>query len=312
MSINKIDLATIKRVTADKSSVNEHKSDISIWFDRLKQIDAQQKAETAKNTDSVIYATKQSKKTADCWLLSGLNALNATEFGRKAISEALEVSPNGDRVITLKGLNNRQIKITKAELDAAKASGLYADGDLNVIAFELAFEKIKNEEHPRTALEKEMNGLAINWGESNELFYLISGRKCSTSSRDQNLGKNPRYVDNTRLDVAGTLDMLAENPDSVAMVCSFSMSNGLGKYTIDGVEVSPRHAYAIVGVEKDDNGVEYVLLKNPNDSSKTLRISKQSLLKNVNSVDALPREGVELPVKENAFDKIDIDKLLKK
>ncbi len=253
-------------------------------------------------TDSVIAnPTKQSKKTNDCWLLSGTNALLNTSWGKKAINESIQKDASGNVTVTLKGADNKQIKVTKAEIEEAKASGLYSEGDDNMIALEIAINKYKEELHPQTASEREINGLSINWGEGYELFHLITGKEVKRASNGiEPIGyTHPDYV-KKGLDVEKALDTMRDNPDEVAMVVSFQNRGGdpFGKITIDGVEISQKHAYSVLRVEKDANGKEYVILVNPRNSAEEIKISKEGFLKHLDAADAISKNDDTLQIKE--------------
>ncbi|MGN0031748.1 MAG: hypothetical protein ACI37Q_07330 [Candidatus Gastranaerophilaceae bacterium] len=258
---------------------------------------------TQSETECVISnSTKQSKKTNDCWLLSGTNALLSTSWGREALNEAIKKEANGDVTVTLKGANNKKIKVTKAEITQAKASGLYSEGDDNMIALEIAINKYKDELHPQSESERRLNGLQINWGDGYELFQLITGKEVKRKTGFDPIGR--RYPDYVKkgLDVEKALDTMRDNPDEVAMVVSFTNPNNpLGKFVIDGVEISPKHAYAVVGIEKDADGKEYVILINPRNSGEKIKVSKEEFLKHLDAADAISKNDDSLEIEESSF-----------
>lgn len=266
----------------------------------IPETSTQPQVEEPQETDCVISKpTKQSKKTNDCWLLSGTNALLNTTWGRRAINESIQKDSSGNVTVTLKGADNKQIHITKAEIEEAKASGLYSEGDDNMIALEIAINKYKEELHPQTASEREINGLSINWGEGYELFHLITGKEVKrASNRVEAFGySHPDYV-KKGLDIEKALDTMRDNPDEVAMVVSFSNpSNLLSKINADGVELSPKHAYSVSRVEKDETGKEYVILVNPRNSGEEIKISKEEFLKYLDAADAIAQNDDSLQTK---------------
>ena len=102
-----------------------------------------EKAET--NFNRKIEPTFQSKVQGDCWLLSDINALNQTEWGRQAIYDSIVPDEDGSGGVTIKfkgsPLKEKEIHITAEEIDNARKSGNYSDGDDDMIAFELATER---------------------------------------------------------------------------------------------------------------------------------------------------------------------------
>lgn len=258
-----------------------------------------QQEDTPTETDCIIQnPSKQSKKTNDCWLLSGTNSLINTSWGRKALNEAVQKGENGGYTITLKGADNKKIEVSQKEIAEAKSSGLYAEGDDSLIALEIAINKYREELHPQSETDREINGLAINWGEGYELLHLITGKPVSRVSHNA-LEQNPDYVKQGKLDVEKALDKMKENPDEIAMVASFmNSSNPLEKMVIDGVEISPKHAYAVVGVKIGDDGKEYVILINPRNSGEKIKISKEAFLKHIDAVDAIANNEDSLENKE--------------
>lgn len=98
------------------------------------------------NFNRKIECSNQSKKQADCWLLSGINAMNQTEWGKRAIYDAIIPDEDGSHGVTIKfkgsPLQQKLFHITAEEIDRARKSGKYSDGDDDMIAFELATEKV--------------------------------------------------------------------------------------------------------------------------------------------------------------------------
>ena len=45
----------------------------------------------------------KSEKSADCWFLSAINALNSSQAGRKILNETIVKNSDGSYTITLKG-----------------------------------------------------------------------------------------------------------------------------------------------------------------------------------------------------------------
>ena len=110
--------------------------------------------------------------------------------------------------------------------------------------------------------------------------------------------RHPEHVQKG-LDVASALDTMRDNPNEVAMVVSF-MSKGdpFSKFVVDGVELSPKHAYSVAGVEKGDDGKEYVVLVNPSNSGEQIRITRESFLDHLSAADAIANNDDSLKIEE--------------
>ena len=93
------------------------------------------------NFNRKIEPTKQGNQ-GDCWLLSVINSLKDSDWGRKAAI----VSDEDGNGVTVKfpdaPLEEKEFHITAEEIAQAKQSGHYSSGDNDVIARELATEKV--------------------------------------------------------------------------------------------------------------------------------------------------------------------------
>ena len=94
-----------------------------------------------------IENTFQSKTQGDCWLLSDVNALNQTDWGKNIIRNAIIPDNNGGVIIRFPGspIEQKDFQITAQEIQTAKQSGHYSKGDDDMIALELATEKVAKE-----------------------------------------------------------------------------------------------------------------------------------------------------------------------
>lgn len=90
--------------------------------------------------------------TGDCWLISAVLALSSTNAGRQILKNAIQVSPNGDVTVTFIGLKDNNgnpvsYTVTKEEILAHNtdwnASDRYTNGDNDMLAMELAVEKLE-------------------------------------------------------------------------------------------------------------------------------------------------------------------------
>lgn len=97
-----------------------------------------------KEFDGVVGYSYQSEITGDCWLLTGVNALSTTSWGRKAIKKAIKPDGYGGVSVTFKGsiIKQKEFHISAEEIQNASLSGFYTTGDPDMLAIELAAEKL--------------------------------------------------------------------------------------------------------------------------------------------------------------------------
>lgn len=192
-----------------------------------------------------IEPTMQSLETGDCWLLSGVNALNTTKWGRKIIKNALRPDGEGGVIVTLKGADNiqKEYRVTLSEIDKALLSGKYSVGDDDMLAIEVAVEKYAKKQIADGKLNKDAETV-LNGGIDRNMMYLLSGKPTHDfHQKDKNID--------------AALDKIAENPRKYSAYCGF----------LEGSEnLSGNHAYTIKEIKKDIQGNKVVVLINPQDS----------------------------------------------
>jgi len=253
------------------------------------------------NFNRKIEPTFQSKKQGDCWLLSDINALNQTEWGKKAIFDAVNPNPDGSVTIKFKGspIEQKEFNITAQEIEVARNSRYYSNGDDDMIAFEIATEKLSkilvkkglanritnfdNLTDPKSYIAG--GGVYFNDGHTLDISHLITGRKDVEVSFSQEI-KVPdailRYIsDNTK----------------TSSVCTF-----MSDYLIEREEDAPIHGGHAYAVKKIVYG-KYVIVIDPYHADQTIKLSweyfKNNIEKlNVSAQDTETRECIDrlLPI----------------
>lgn len=231
------------------------------------------------NSNRKIETTRQSKNQGDCWLLSGINALNYTDMGRKAIYDAIVPDTDGSGGVTIKfkgsPLKQKNIHITAHQIEKARQRGNYSNGDDDMIAFELATEitlkeMVKQGIAKRGNSDKELKEQGynyrsyINGGVStskyyqypiSELFglksdyinmYLFNGRNSANPIKDKNV----------------VLKKICQNKSQTAIWCAFNC-NAVNKY------IHGNHAYAVKRMEYG----KYAILTDPYIENKEIKLS---------------------------------------
>ena len=252
------------------------------------------KAKQITNFNRKIEPTFQSKTKGDCWLLSDINALNCTEWGRKAIHDAIIPDANNSGGVTIKfkgsPMKQKSFHITADEITKAKKSGHYAKGDDDMIAFELATEKL-SKMIEKSGLGKRVTGFdgQINHksyiagggmydknGNTIDISTLITGRKDVKVSFTQDTKVPKEFLQN-----------LAKNNDNIAAVCTFnSMHDFMGRAENDPVHGN--HAYAIKNIEYGKS----VTVIDPYHTDKEIKLSWKKFMYDV--------ERVTIATKDNA------------
>lgn len=152
----------------NKNSSNNNFNITEIWGGNF----STSKKQSKTDFNSKIEPTFQSDKQGDCWLLSDINALNTTTWGKQAIRDAIIPDKNskGGVTINFKGspLKEKNIYISAQQIERAKQSGNYSRGDDDMIAFELATEivyrkMVKQGIAKRICTDEELQQQKINY-----------------------------------------------------------------------------------------------------------------------------------------------------
>lgn len=215
-----------------------------------------------------IEYTSQPMTQGDCWLLSDINSLNYTEFGRKAIYDAICPDEDGSGGVTIKfkgsPLKQKNIHITSAQIDQARKSGNYSDGDDDMIAFELATEITFKEMVKQGIAQRKYNDEDIEQMGGKYRSYIFAGVETKDFSQypmSELLGIKTKKVDcfmainesaTAEKDKNNLFKYVSENKNNISGWCSFlgEWGNKNSKNRIhDG------HAYAIKTVTYGKNVV---------------------------------------------------------
>ncbi len=128
--------------------------------------------------------------TGDCWLLTGVLALNSTDIGKKIIKSSITSNADGSVTVNFKGVGVSYTisldEIKKHDTDNIK-SDAYSNGDNDMLVLELAVEKLKKDIEAGkvtiTPAEKTWEGDregSIEGGFAQQMLYFLTGRTSST------------------------------------------------------------------------------------------------------------------------------------
>ena len=223
--------------------------------------------------DGKISETKQGS-TGDCWLMSRVNALSYTDKGKEIINNALEYNANSTTV-HLRGFGD--ITITNEELQEAKNSGKFSNGDDDMLALELAMQKfIKEVKSGNIKLDPNMpdeikNAIETTLESSDNvsggfpvlMMYLLTGKVGASQGSMTQGGEG----------VKNLLEQFEKNGGKdVAMCASFGENTNVQDINGNTVTLIGPHAYSIKEVK---DGI--CTLINPWDSSQEIKVSIDTL-----------------------------------
>jgi len=263
--------------------------------------------------NGVIEYSKQ-RKTGDCWLLSGINAMSYCEKGREIIKNALEYHDGYTTVHTMAG----DYDVTDEELGIVRGLdeiyNQYSSGDDDMLIMELAMEKVCDDaanknfiiDYSKFNLMSALKGnkattpsnSSLEGGWSGVAMYLLSGNTCKMA---QDVEEENQFLD----------EFASDKAKNIAMTTSFKKEVELNDLAGNKIRLVDDHEYAIK--EVSDNSV---VLVNPHDSSKEIIISRNDFLENAINMEKTdfsddsskqnliyyPSESYEEKVKDSTYD----------
>lgn len=240
-----------------------------------------------------IECTSQPMTQGDCWLLSDINSLNYTEFGRKAIYDAICPDEDGSGGVTIKfkgsPLKQKNIHITAAQIEQARKSGNYSDGDDDMIAFELATEITFREMVKKGIAKRRWSDEEIAQMGGKYRSYIFAGVETKEFAQypiSELLGIKTKKVDfflgvnetpTAEKDKNNLFKYVAENKKNISGWCSFT-----GEYGNKNSKnrIHDGHAYAIKSVNYGKN----VVLTDPHYSDYDITIPWKVFMEHVRDI----------------------------
>lgn len=222
--------------------------------------------------NGVVEGTiEQSSVNGNCWMMA---AIEATP--RQILNESITINDNGDALITLQGAG-KTYTITKEEIKSRM--GTLSKGDLDICAFELALEKYVKE-NPGIISGKDldsggfpskaMDALVAGKNTHNVFFGLhgLTSNETLVKRIEDNFNNVAPGQQPSQIMTACTGPRSGKKPNMLLnMDGTVAMSRPKNGFSMQ----QSNHAYTITGVEGD-----YILLKNPYNTGKTLKIHKDN------------------------------------
>ncbi len=243
------------------------------------------------NSDGLIGDFKQGA-AGDCWLLSGLKSLSVTPIGSDIIRNSITQNEDGTVTVNFKGAN-KSYTITEEEFNKAANETItspdgvkekkFATGDADVLLFEIAMKKLKNEmaegktgadlpNYAKILVNKEA---PIEGGAGAQLYYLLTGKEaCGISATG---AKNPQTGKVLFKDNKEKLTEFLEkySIDNKKYAAAFGVDKEISVKTLTGKDCRfvPHHEYAVEGTFGGN-----IIISNPHDSARKIVIPQSEFL----------------------------------
>lgn len=274
-----------------------------------------------QETDGEINASKQSQGTGDCSLLSVLNALSHSEYGREILDQCFVIDKDKNTItVNLPGFGTSFEYDLDASVDKSKNGIIeyyYSSGDAEAYFLERAMSdslkmvkegKIKLSDDAPAWCKKPrdiLGGKLIQALEPQQVLYALTG-----------LGDGSRTVVNKEKDKKGEVQVNskdASNARKVLEECekgetTMVVANLSKKGTAEGspgaannqyvkdsfgnkVLILKGHSYAVKEVNTKTNGEKVITIIDPYDSSQEIILNEDTFLKTFNVIDTVKIKG---------------------
>ncbi|MBS4760526.1 MAG: hypothetical protein KHX03_07510 [Clostridium sp.] len=221
-----------------------------------------------QKSDGKISSAEQGD-IGDCWLIASV--IGIAEFKPDILKECIKVDEGGNTTVNLKG-PKKSYTITKDELDEAIKKQMYATGDRDMVAVELAFEKFRKENietHKSTSrnalsmyyMSGYSNYTYLDGGTTRSAIETITGKKVTSLivTNDENVFLEENVKKLGKLD-ENRIKKYLDNKNLLVMA------------SLAGEDRNNEDAHAFVVKSYDENNVYLI---NPYDTSQTESMPKE-------------------------------------
>lgn len=240
--------------------------------------------------DGEINSSMQGK-AGDCGLISAINSLSMTEFGRDAIKNAVSVDDAGNVTVKFAAIG-QEYTITPNELN----NNRFSSGDPDVRAIELAYEKLMQDVNNGTLVRDNSAPYYIfgtdetNYNSSHRaelstgtypssVYYMLTGIKCSQYPYQTDAA---RFDSLDRMEQDGSVGMsVAYLPQRTSANVNMSAQNNQHKVKDafgNDVDVYEFHHYAVKESDTLPNGERIITIVNPWNSSEEIVLNQDTFL----------------------------------
>lgn len=276
-----------------QSCIFEYENDAPI----IDNFSCQEKPLTAALIDGKIEDFQQGDK-GDCWLLSTVKAFSRTPKGAEILKNAISEDSCGNVTVTLKGAQDKngnpvKINMSADELHSSRYNLSFGDDD--VLAIERAVDKYRRQQLleilndsaiSNEDKEKYLNNLDDG---ANPVFAMQLLTGYDTITEDPFI----KTFEDGSIEAVDKKDMrkqiekaklsfgdVKSNPTTLCFLSYLNNENPVDSFKLGKHEIFNNHAYTVADVKGD-----YIYLKNPHDTSKTIKLNFRDLFKHANKVD---------------------------
>lgn len=300
---------------AEMSSLLNENHDINITeIIGFKQNNNNKDIKVKANFNKQIEPTFQGNQ-GDCWLLSDINALNRTDWGKNLIRNAIVPDTDGSGGVTIKFpgslLPQKNFHITPQDIQDAKQSGHYSSGDDDMVAFELATEKVIKA-LVKTGKAKRVDEFDHIIGYQSYLSGAVLDEKSNIQLSIASLlgAKQNVHVDIGLSEILNTNDKnkllkkLSQNKDDYSITVTFNHLFDAFDMREKDDPVHGNHSYAL----KEIVYGKYVTVIDPYHSDQEIRLSWDKFMYDVeslyiNSKDDTARKSLENALPQDYYEK---------
>lgn len=224
----------------------------------IRKEERRKKAEIANVPDKIIQGGKQGYDAGDCWLLSQMNSIAKTEWGKDAFKDLIKHDKEkGTYTLYFKGIDKTFV-FTQKEFDKAKNRSDLSSGDADALLIEMAVEKY--------FIEADLNEKTIKGNEvvgEDSLYYMMTGRE-GVKTRNPNVYE---YI----------LKEMGKNPETNSQFAATYIYKDFSSN-----DVHSQHALSIHHVELNEQGeIESVVVIDPYYPNKPIKKSFNSFKQNL-------------------------------
>ena len=286
-----------QNVTVYKNDQNVHvqvigrkRADFNDIYRRMDEFEPIEHNVTANNgINGKIDEFIQQGGSGDCWLISGVLALNSTEEGRQIIEDAIISNSDGSVTVNFKGLglsyNVSPSEIKEFDTDK-DGSDLFSNGDNDMLAIEIAVAKLKKDiSKGRVQLDVSEDSYegsreaSLEGGFAQQLIYFLTGKVSDTHTVEFSETQTDEEIQDALavgLGMKEVFDTLNDAAKNMPSALTFGLYYEVKKaQCVDGTwfnfdTTSGGHAFAITDVNAENKTVTFV---NPWDSTEEFTMS---------------------------------------
>lgn len=219
--------------------------------------------------------------TGDCWLLSAIKAISKTPKGLKILNDSIKVTPNGNVIVTLKGVK-KSYTFTRKEI---MGNTQLSSGDLDVRAIEMAVDRYFADERKSKNVGERID---INGNSEDIAFQILTGKGGWDHFYERGSDFD-EWLNGERYEIRPEHIAKFNNKNHIVCVSAFGQSKKdirVSTTASNGNKegrLVKNHAYAISRADKN-----YIYLINPWDTSTELKVdikTFKSFFNNIRELD---------------------------